>query len=76
MLLRVFGQYQTFLARLEDYELLSSKDKKLYERYAANPSTFSLTSTQDPATQRDTKIARFKEEKELKQKLEVKLSKI
>jgi hypothetical protein len=56
---------------LEDYELLNTNDKKLYERYVANPSSFSLTQTNDPATRREVKITRFKEEKELKERLEV-----
>ncbi|KAL6238626.1 hypothetical protein BDW75DRAFT_201203 [Aspergillus navahoensis] len=67
---RALGEYEKYLARLEDYELLSQKDKKLYERYVANPSSFSLTQTNDAATRRDVKITRFREEKELKQKLE------
>ncbi|KAL2864677.1 IGBP1/TAP42 family protein [Aspergillus lucknowensis] len=67
---RVLRQYEAYLARLEDYDLLSAKDKKLYERYVANPASFSLTQTNDPATRRDVKISRLKEEKELKQRLE------
>ncbi|KAI9376348.1 TAP42-like protein [Aspergillus egyptiacus] len=67
---RSLRQYERYLARLEDYGLLSDKDKKLYERYVANPSTFSLTTTNDAATRRDVKITRFREEKELKQRLE------
>ncbi|PYH96285.1 TOR signaling pathway regulator [Aspergillus ellipticus CBS 707.79] len=67
---RALGQYERFLGRLDDYDILNDKDKKLYERYAANPTTFSLTTTNDAATRRELKINRFKEEKELKQKLE------
>ncbi|PYI15255.1 TOR signaling pathway regulator [Aspergillus japonicus CBS 114.51] len=67
---RALSQYERFLARLEEYEILSASDKKLYERYAANPSTFSLTPTNDAAVRREVKITRFREEKELKQKLE------
>ncbi|RAL00921.1 IGBP1/TAP42 family protein [Aspergillus ibericus CBS 121593] len=70
LLRRALGQYERFLARLDDYDVLNEKDKKLYERYAANPATFSLTTTNDAATRREVKINRFKEEKELKQKLE------
>ncbi|KKK21240.1 hypothetical protein AOCH_001875 [Aspergillus ochraceoroseus] len=66
---RALGQYEKYLARLEDYELLDDKDKKLYERYVAKPSSFSLTPTNDAATRREVKITRFKEEKELKQRL-------
>lgn len=68
---RALGEYEKYLARSEDYELLNTNDKKLYERYVANPSSFSLTQTNDPATRREVKISRFKEEKELKERLEV-----
>lgn len=68
---RALAQYERFLARLDDYELLNDNDKKLYERYTANPSSFSLTLGNDAAARREIKIARFKEEKELKQRLEV-----
>ncbi|KAF7591233.1 hypothetical protein BBP40_001838 [Aspergillus hancockii] len=67
---RAFEQYEKFLTRLDDYELLNDKDKKLYERYTANPTSFSLTSVNDAAARREVKINRFKEEKELKQRLE------
>ncbi|GAB1214520.1 hypothetical protein ATERTT37_003684 [Aspergillus terreus] len=67
---RALAQYERFLARLDDYELLNDKDKKLYERYTANPSSFSLTLGNDAAARREIKITRFKEEKELKQRLE------
>ncbi|KAL5362373.1 TAP42-like protein [Aspergillus floccosus] len=67
---RALAQYERFLARLDDYELLNDKDKKLYERYTANPFSFSLTLGNDAAARREIKIARFKEEKELKQRLE------
>jgi hypothetical protein len=67
----VLRHFETYLARLDDYALLNPKDKKLYERYVANPASFSLTQMNDAATRRDVKITRFKEEKELKQRLEV-----
>ncbi|OJI96088.1 hypothetical protein ASPVEDRAFT_23118 [Aspergillus versicolor CBS 583.65] len=67
---RALGEYEKYLGRLGDYELLNTNDKKLYERYVANPSSFSLTQTNDPATRREVKITRFKEEKELKERLE------
>ncbi|PYH44537.1 IGBP1/TAP42 family protein [Aspergillus saccharolyticus JOP 1030-1] len=67
---RALSQYERFLSRLDEYEILSAGDKKLYERYAANPSSFSLTPTNDAAVRREVKINRFREEKELKQKLE------
>lgn len=68
---RALQQYERFLTRLDDYELLNDSNKKHYERYAENPSTFSLTPVNDAASRREVKITRFKEEKELKQRLEV-----
>lgn len=68
---RALQQYENFLTRLDEYELLSAGDKKLFERYIANPSTFTLAPLDDAAARRDIKVRRFREEKELKQKLEV-----
>ncbi|KAF5861824.1 hypothetical protein ETB97_012452 [Aspergillus alliaceus] len=67
---RALEQYENYLTRLDDYELLNDKDKKLYERYTANPTSFSLTSANDAAARREVKINRFREEKELKQRLQ------
>ncbi|KAL4956055.1 TAP42-like protein [Aspergillus filifer] len=67
---RALGLYEEYLARLDDYELLNKSNKKLYERYVSNPASFSLTQTNDAATRREVKITRFREEKELKAKLE------
>ncbi|KAH8425373.1 IGBP1/TAP42 family protein [Aspergillus melleus] len=67
---RALHQYEQYLARLDNYELLNDNNKKLYERYAENPSSFSLTPVNDAATRREVKITRFREEKELKQRLE------
>lgn len=69
---RALEQYERYLTRLDDYELLNDKDKKLYERYTANPASFSLTPVNDAAARREVKITRFREEKELKQRLQVK----
>lgn len=71
---RALQQYEQYLTRLGDYELLNDSNKKLYERYAENPSTFSLTPVNDAATRREVKITRFREEKDLKQRLEVGLN--
>lgn len=65
--------YERFLERLDNYDLLSSDDKRLYERYFDNPDSFTLTPANDAAERRQAKISRFREEKELKQKLEVRL---
>ena len=53
--------------------MLSNNDRRLYERYIDSRDDFSLTSTDDPSTRRDVKIARFKQEQELKLKLEASL---
>lgn len=71
VLQRALEQYEKFLTRLDEYELLSKADRKLFETYMANPSAFTLAPVNDAATRRDTKVRRFREEKELKQKLEV-----
>jgi hypothetical protein len=64
-------EYEKYLTRLDEYELLSTSDKKLFERYLENPSVFALASMNDAANRREVKVARFRQEKELKQKLEV-----
>lgn len=71
ILRRAFEQYERYLTRLDDYSLLSDGDKKLYDRYSANPSTFSLAPANDAGTRREVKVSRLREEKELKQRLEV-----
>lgn len=50
--------------------MISLADKKLYEQYNEAPDSFSLAPN-DAAARRQVKINRFREEKELKQKLEV-----
>ncbi|KAJ5312458.1 hypothetical protein PENANT_c027G07875 [Penicillium antarcticum] len=67
---RALEQYEKFLGRLDEYELLSGGDKKLFEQYMANPSSWTLAPANDAAARREIKVIRFREEKELKQKLE------
>jgi hypothetical protein len=62
-----------FLKLLDSYDVLSKADAKLYERFRDNPQSFSTASTSDAAARRQTKIARFREEKELRRKLEVRI---
>ncbi|KAI9797135.1 MAG: hypothetical protein M1833_005650 [Piccolia ochrophora] len=62
--------YERFLNRAQSYGLLSSGDRKLYERYTQAPDSFSTAAATDPASRRDAKIARFRDEKSLNQKLE------
>ena len=71
VLRRAQGDYDQSLDALDNYGLLSPAEKKLYARFASDPGSFHLASMTDAAARRHTKVARFREEKELKQKLEV-----
>ncbi|KAF2396628.1 phosphatase 2A-associated protein [Trichodelitschia bisporula] len=62
--------YEAFLKLLDSYDMLSKSDSKLYGQYTEAPDMFSTASRTDAAARRETKIARFKEEKALKSKLE------
>lgn len=70
LLRRAQDSYEKFLRQLDLYDLLSSSDLKLLEQYREDPFTFSTASTSDPAARRERKILRFKQEKDLKQKLQ------
>jgi len=70
-LIRARGHYEQFLKLLDAYDVLGKADAKLFEVYAEDKDNFSTASTKDAAARRDAKIARFREEKQLKQKLEV-----
>lgn len=50
--------------------MLSKADSNLYQRYLSGRDDFSLLSTSDPTARRNTKITRYKQEQELKLKLE------
>lgn len=70
-LLNARTSLESFLKLVDSYDLLSPSDSKLLETYQEGPDVFSTASTRDAAARRETKIARFREEKALKQKLEV-----
>lgn len=72
-LLRARGYYERFLKLLDAYDVLGKADAKLWEAYLEDKEGFSTASTRDAAARREAKIARFREEKELKRKLEVSL---
>ncbi|KAJ4385171.1 Type 2A phosphatase-associated protein 42 [Neurospora sp. IMI 360204] len=64
--------YERYLHLLDSYEgLLNPTYKKLLERYTDSPTEFSVagSSASDPNARRNAKIANFKAEKELRQKL-------
>ena len=62
--------YEAFLKLLDQYDIMSRDDGRLLERWKENPELFSTASTTDAARRRETKIARFKQDKELRRKLE------
>ncbi|MCJ1390701.1 hypothetical protein MMC18_003562 [Xylographa bjoerkii] len=62
--------YERYLGLLDTYSMLSKSDKKLYDRYLESRNGFTLLASSDMSIRRDTKIARFQQEKDLKQKLE------
>ncbi|KAL8869765.1 MAG: hypothetical protein Q9174_004025, partial [Haloplaca sp. 1 TL-2023] len=70
LLLSSRTSYEKFLKILDNYDMLSPSDSKLYSRYSASPNDFSLLSSTDPTARRNTKIARYRQEQELKLKLE------
>ncbi|KAJ4403256.1 Type 2A phosphatase-associated protein 42 [Didymella pomorum] len=69
-LLQAKARYELFLKLLDSYDMLNKADAKLFESYNEDKQNFSTVSTKDAASRRDVKIARFREEKELKRKLE------
>ena len=63
--------YERYLGLLDTYRILSRSDKKLYDRYLENRNAFTLLASSDMSKRREIKITRFKQETDLKQKLEV-----
>ena len=63
--------YERYLGLLDTYHIFSRADKKLYKRYLENRNAFTLLASSDISKRREIKIARFKQETDLKQKLEV-----
>lgn len=71
VLKRAQDSYENFLSLLDAYKILSKSDQKLQEQYLNNRDEFSLLSGRDVTSRRATKIARYKQEKQLKAKLEL-----
>ncbi|TDZ51852.1 Uncharacterized protein CTRI78_v007291 [Colletotrichum trifolii] len=67
---RARESYETFLGLLDAYDLLSDANKELYSSYTDEPLAFSTLGSTDPSRRRDVKIANFKSERALKQRLE------
>ncbi len=73
VLKRAQEAFASYLDLLEKYNLLSRKDKLLLDRFLDSPDEFALMSSNDATARRDTKIARLKQEKELRFKLEARM---
>jgi immunoglobulin-binding protein 1 len=63
--------YEDYLHRLDIYGIIVGDNKRLYKEYVDNKDRFTLLSQTDPSKRRETKIARYNQQKDLKQKLEV-----
>lgn len=63
------SHYESFLHRLDSYDLLSVPHKKLLARYIDSPETFSVATGNDAASKRDAKISSFRVEKGLRTRL-------
>lgn len=70
---RARAAYESFLALADSYNLVTGRYAKLLERYEEDREAFAVVVTGggDMAARRDAKIAAFKAEKELKQKMEM-----
>jgi len=63
--------FDGFLTRLDQYDILSASDKKVYEQFQESPTSFTLAASNNAEERRRVKVARFQEEKALKTRLEV-----
>ncbi|KAL8714324.1 MAG: hypothetical protein Q9220_001655 [cf. Caloplaca sp. 1 TL-2023] len=70
ILLQAQAAYERYLKCLDSYDMLSKVDIKLYQGYLSSRTEFSLLSNADPTARRNTKVARYKREQELKLKIE------
>ncbi|KAF3767854.1 hypothetical protein M406DRAFT_41054 [Cryphonectria parasitica EP155] len=61
--------YERFLLALDSYSILEPQYAKMLETYTEDPVSFSTISSSDPAARRNSKIANYKAEQALKQKL-------
>ena len=63
--------FESFLTTLDQYRLLAASDRELFERFLEQPNSFRIVASDNAEDKRRIKIARFQEEKSLKQKLQV-----
>ncbi|KAJ4139028.1 Type 2A phosphatase-associated protein 42 [Fusarium oxysporum] len=63
--------YERFLATVDSYALVPKPYDRVLERYRDDPERFSVVASNDAAARRDGKIANYRAEKALKEKLEM-----
>ncbi|KAM0563558.1 hypothetical protein ACHAPJ_001282 [Fusarium lateritium] len=63
--------YERFLAAVDGYGLVQSPYDRVLERYRDDPEGFAVIATTDGAARRDGKIANYRAEKALKEKLQM-----
>ncbi|EWY96300.1 hypothetical protein FOYG_05064 [Fusarium oxysporum NRRL 32931] len=63
--------YERFLATVDSYALVPEPYDRVLERYRDDPERFSVVASNDAAARRDGKIANYRAEKALKEKLEM-----
>ncbi|KAK5998439.1 hypothetical protein PT974_00818 [Cladobotryum mycophilum] len=66
---RARSSYERFLSLVDNYGLVTAPYAKLLERYRDDEERFAVVAGTDPASKRDGKIANFKAEKLLREKL-------
>lgn len=71
-ILRAHAAYKHFVRLCDSYDLLNKSDRDIFEILAQASTAKGLNHLpKDPGERRQVKIARFRQEKELKSKLEV-----
>ncbi|SPJ75182.1 related to TAP42, component of the Tor signaling pathway [Fusarium torulosum] len=63
--------YERFLAAVDGYGLVQAPYNRVLERYRDEPESFAVVASNDAAARRDGKIANYRAEKALKEKLEM-----
>lgn len=71
IILQARSELEQFLHLLDQYDVLSKADLQMLERYQDNRDGFALAPGGDAAARREVKIQRFREEKALKARIEV-----
>ncbi|KAF2744198.1 TAP42-like protein [Sporormia fimetaria CBS 119925] len=70
VLLKAQSFYERFLKLLDSYDMLAKSDAKLLEEYLDDRNNFTTVSNTDPNARRNAKILRYREEMEMKNKID------